>query len=70
MSKYIRGIDKVGCARYVIKDGEPCNHTGCLNHISHPCEGCGRIGGKSNVIQIITREKRFINYKKRSEKGE
>ena len=26
--------------------GEPCGHPGCLNHISHPCEGCGRIGGK------------------------
>lgn len=29
--------------------GEPCKHKGCLNHISHPCEGCGRIGGKGNV---------------------
>jgi hypothetical protein len=26
-------------------DGEPCGHPGCLSHISHPCEGCGRIGG-------------------------
>lgn len=25
--------------------GEPCSHHGCLNHISHPCEGCGRIAG-------------------------
>lgn len=25
--------------------GEPCAHPGCLSHISHPCEGCGRIGG-------------------------
>ena len=30
----------------VLKDGEPCNHKGCLNHISHPCEGCGRISGE------------------------
>ena len=29
----------------MLKDGEPCGHAGCLNHISHPCEGCGRIGG-------------------------
>ncbi len=29
------------------KDGEPCRHKGCLNHISHPCEGCGRIAGKN-----------------------
>lgn len=27
------------------KVGEPCNHTGCLSHLSHPCEGCGRIAG-------------------------
>lgn len=26
-------------------DGEPCDHPGCLSHISHPCEGCGRRGG-------------------------
>jgi len=30
-----------------IKDGEPCGHAGCLNHWKHPCEGCGRIGGRS-----------------------
>lgn len=30
-------------------DGQPCNHRGCLNHISHPCEGCGRTGGKGIV---------------------
>jgi len=29
-----------------LKDGEPCSHKGCLSHISHPCEGCGRIRGK------------------------
>jgi hypothetical protein len=28
------------------KDGEPCSHPGCLSHISHPCEGCGRTGGR------------------------
>lgn len=26
-------------------NGVPCNHKGCLNHISHPCDGCGRIAG-------------------------
>jgi hypothetical protein len=30
-------------------DGQPCNHKGCLSHISHPCEGCGRIGGKGII---------------------
>lgn len=34
----------------ILRDGEPCSHRGCLNHISHPCEGCGRIGGKGEVI--------------------
>jgi hypothetical protein len=28
-----------------LRVGEPCSHRGCLNHISHPCEGCGRIAG-------------------------
>jgi len=29
-----------------LRPGEPCNHPGCLSHISHPCEGCGRTGGQ------------------------
>ncbi len=32
-------------------DGEPCKHKECLNHISHPCEECGRIGGKGIVYK-------------------
>lgn len=28
------------------RPGEPCAHPGCLNHVSHPCEGCGRIAGQ------------------------
>ena len=28
-----------------LKDGEPCGHPGCLHHVTHPCEGCGRIAG-------------------------
>ncbi|HML56020.1 MAG TPA: hypothetical protein PKC79_18140 [Solidesulfovibrio magneticus] len=27
-------------------DGIPCRHPGCFNHVSHPCEGCGRIAGR------------------------
>lgn len=30
----------------IYADGEPCKHPGCLSHLTHPCEGCGRIGGK------------------------
>lgn len=36
-------------ARYIgyLRDGEPCSHPGCLHHVSHPCDGCGRIAGQS-----------------------
>lgn len=30
---------------------QPCEHKGCLNHISHPCEGCGRIGGDGVIYK-------------------
>ncbi len=30
-----------------IKSDEPCGHPGCLSHISHPCEVCGKIAGQS-----------------------
>lgn len=30
-----------------LPDGVPCDHPGCLSHISHPCEGCGRINGRN-----------------------
>lgn len=33
----------------IYSDGQPCNHQGCLHHLNHPCEGCGRIGGKGMV---------------------
>lgn len=33
----------------LLKDGQPCSHNGCLNHRTHPCEGCGRIAGKNKI---------------------
>lgn len=27
-------------------DSEPCRHFGCKAHITHPCEGCGRIAAR------------------------
>ena len=30
---------------------EPCEHKGCLNHLSHPCEGCGRVGGDGVIYE-------------------
>jgi len=38
-----------------LKDGEPCSHPGCLMHISHPCEVCGRIAGKSKLLKRSNR---------------
>jgi len=32
-----------------LPDGVPCKHPGCLRHITHPCEGCGRVAGRSYV---------------------
>jgi hypothetical protein len=32
-----------------LKDGEECGHRGCKNHITHPCEGCGRVGARGEV---------------------
>jgi hypothetical protein len=32
---------------FPLKDGEPCGHPGCLHHLTHPCEGCGRIAGRN-----------------------
>lgn len=25
---------------------QPCSHPGCLNHVTHPCEDCGRVAGR------------------------
>lgn len=46
------GIDHVILSKrrskdHQYRDGEPCSHPGCLNHVTHPCEGCGRVGGRS-----------------------
>ena len=29
-----------------LKPGQLCSHSGCLHHVTHPCEVCGRIGGE------------------------
>jgi hypothetical protein len=26
-----------------LKDNEPCGHPDCLQHVTHPCEGCERV---------------------------
>ncbi len=32
--------------------GTPCDHPGCLSHATHPCEGCGRIGGRPRALVL------------------
>ncbi len=32
---------------------EPCSHRGCYNHVTHPCEGCGRRQGKLPIDWVI-----------------
>jgi hypothetical protein len=35
----------VKLSKPMLPNGVPCDHPGCLSHRSHPCEGCGRVGG-------------------------
>jgi hypothetical protein len=51
-----------------LEDGKPCSHPGCLHHRTHPCEGCGRIGGKvSEVMRSIRKERKAKGWKPMSE---
>lgn len=34
-----------------LEDGIECEHKGCRNHISHPCDNCGRIGASSKLTK-------------------
>lgn len=36
--------------------GVACGHPGCFAHRSHPCEGCGRIGGFPDKRPILVGE--------------
>jgi protein gp37 len=36
-----------------LRRSEPCDHFGCFNHVSHPCEGCGYQSGKLPIDWII-----------------
>lgn len=37
-----------------LRPDEPCDHRGCLHHVTHPCEGCGRIAGQYAKIAAIS----------------
>lgn len=36
-----------------LEDGVACSHPGCLSHVSHPCEGCGRIQGMDIATMAV-----------------
>jgi len=40
----------------ILEDGVPCKHVGCISHISHPCESCGRIAGEARLFL----DKRYV----------
>lgn len=41
----------------MLTDGKPCSHPGCLSHILHPCEGCGRIAGHTIKAEVLQESK-------------
>jgi hypothetical protein len=43
-------IDKYFKVTY--EDGQPCKHPGCLKHVTHPCEGCGRYVGRGRAYEM------------------
>lgn len=46
------GSEVVWPFRRALVDGVPCGHAGCLSHLSHPCEGCGRFGGRRPIYNM------------------
>lgn len=44
--------------RKQISNGKSCGHPGCLNHVTHPCEFCGRIAGQRQDDPATIKEKR------------
>lgn len=41
----------------VYPNGVECGHVGCRNHITHPCEGCGRVGANWEVYVRIDKHR-------------
>jgi len=37
-----------------LRPDEPCDHRGCLHHVTHPCEGCGRIAGQYAKVAAMS----------------
>lgn len=45
--------------KVIYEQGQPCQHSGCLHHITHPCEGCGRILGAGSVVELLESHRRI-----------
>ena len=50
-----------------LRDGVACKHPGCLSHVTHPCEGCGRIAGRYPVQGTDADWKPFLASLRRGE---
>ena len=44
-------IDEKLTSIILYKNGEPCTHPGCLGHLLHPCETCGRFCAEGDVFE-------------------
>jgi hypothetical protein len=47
-SKTVDDYGKIYLLR-IPPDGVEGTHPGCSNHVSHPCEGCGRVGASEEA---------------------
>lgn len=47
----------VGSPARRVRNGQPCGHAGCLSHVSHPCEGCGRQRGVGDIWVNTSKQK-------------
>lgn len=54
-----------------LREGEACVHIGCINHISHPCEICGRIGavGSKWIYKSVLNDEKNRILRERREQG-
>jgi type II secretory pathway pseudopilin PulG len=39
-----------GCLHQMNEEIKTCSHPGCQNHVTHPCEGCGKQWDKGFTI--------------------
>jgi hypothetical protein len=56
IAKLEADLVKYNTRKIVRRDGFHCGHRGCLAHITHPCEGCGRLGGRGEICIIHSKE--------------